>query len=326
MIGSSSEKAILVSGGAGFIGTNLVKKLLNDSEEKIIILDNLKLGKKENVIENDKVIFYNIDLSEENEVKKFFVNIKNKFSIHEVWHMAANSDIPAGIKDPEIDFKDTFLTTFNLLKNLNNFNLQKFHFASSSAIYGDHGVSKIKENTAPLFPISNYGSFKLASEGILSSFVEKNNCKLYLYRFPNVVGTPATHGVIFDFISRLILAPNELSVFGNGRQKKQYMHINDLIKAMFTIRSKSLNKRNVFNIGPLDEGLEVKEIANLTVSKFFKGAKIKFGKDIRGWAGDIPKYQYSVESLLALGCNPEFSSKDAVIKAINDIGNQLIKN
>ena len=326
MTSSYSQKAIIVSGGAGFIGTNLVKRLLNDFKYKIIILDNLKLGKKENVIDDKKVIFYNIDLSEESDVNKLFVYIKKHFFIEEVWHMAANSDIPAGIIDPNVDFKDTFLTTFNLLKCLSNFNLKKFHFASSSAIYGDHGPTKINESSAPLFPISNYGSFKLASEGILSSFVEKNDCKLYLYRFPNVVGTPATHGVIFDFISRLKLCPNELNVFGNGKQKKQYMHVNDLINAMFLIRSKSLNKRNVFNIGTVDDGIEVEEIANLTVSRFFKGAKIKYGKDIRGWLGDIPKYQYSVNALLALGWLPEFSSRDAVIKAINDIGNQLNKN
>ena len=216
---NSLEKAILVAGGAGFIGTNLIKRLLDLCEEKIIVVDNLRLGREANIINHEKVIFYKIDLSNEKEVKEFFNEVKNKFLFEEVWHMAANSDIPAGIKDPNVDFNDTFLSTFHLTKYLNSKYLKKFHFASSSAIYGDHGSLKIKENTAPLFPISNYGSFKLASEAILSSFIEKNNCKIYIYRFPNVVGKPATHGVIFDFISRLILNPKELKVFGNGNKE-----------------------------------------------------------------------------------------------------------
>ena len=318
------SRAILVTGGAGFIGTNLVRRLLLDFEEKIIVIDNFRLGRKENLVNEERVIFYNIDLSNENDVNKLFIEIKRKFIIEEVWHMAANSDIPAGIKDPKVDFDNTFLTTYNLTKVLNNSFLKKFHFASSSAIYGDHGSLKIKESTAPLFPISNYGSFKLASEAILSSFIEKNECKLYLYRFPNVVGIPATHGVIFDFIFRLIDDPEVLNVLGNGKQRKQYIYISDLIEAMIIIKSKSLSKRNVFNIGPLDDGIKVEEIANLTVSKFFKGANIKFGDENRGWIGDIPKYKYSVKSLLSLGWTPEYTSHEAVNKAIEDIANQLI--
>ena len=119
--------------------------------------------------------------------------------------------------------------------------------------------------------------------------------------------------------------PKELKVFGNGKQRKQYMYVNDLIKAMILIREKAVNKRNVFNIGPLDDGIEVQEIANLTVSKYFKGAQITFGEESRGWIGDIPKYQYSVKALLALGWIPDFSSKEAINNAIDDIANQLIK-
>lgn len=321
---SSKKKAILVTGGAGFIANNLIKKLLISCKDKIIAVDNFKLGKIENVVENNQVDFFKIDLSSKKEVKKFFGDIQKKYVIEEIWHLAANSDIPAGIKNAEVDFNDTFLTTFNIINFVDSDFLQKFHFASSSAIYGDHGSVKIKEDTAPLFPISNYGSFKLASEGVLSAFVEKNNCYLYVYRFPNVVGTPATHGVIFDFISRLKLNPSELKVFGNGRQKKQYMHVSDLIEAMLIVRKNSDQKRNVFNIGSLDEGIEVSEIAQLAISRNFKNAIITFGEEGRGWIGDIPKYQYSVDKLLSLNWKPKYpSSKSAVEKAIKDISIQL---
>ncbi len=317
-------EGIIVSGGLGFIGTNLVEQLTLKETSHIFILDNLRLGSKKNLVKSSKVSFINVDLSDKIKTKEALEKIQKVAKIKEIWHMAANSDIPSGITNPDIDFKDTFLTTYNLINNLDVVNLEKIHFASSSAIYGDHGEKKISEETAPLFPISNYGSFKLASEGILSAFVEKNHCKLYIYRFPNVVGTPATHGVIFDFIKRLSLDPNKLSVFGNGKQKKQYLHVNDLISAMFAIRLKSFQKRNVFNIGPLDEGIEVSEIAELTVSKFFNGAKIEYGNSDKGWIGDIPKYKYSVENLLKLEWEPTYpSSRSAVINAIESIGNNF---
>lgn len=324
---SSKSKAILVTGGAGFIGSNLVKRLLIENEFKILVIDNLKLGKNEFLDDNSRILFHDIDLSIEEKVKIFFKDIEKKYSIEEIWHMAANSDIPAGTLNPIVDFKDTFLTTFNLINSLNLSHLKKFHFASSSAIYGDHGEIKIKENSAPLFPISNYGSFKLSSEAILSSFVERNRCKLYIYRFPNVVGTPATHGVIYDFINRLIKNPNQLNVFGNGKQKKQYMHVSDLVNAMIIISSKSDEKRNVFNIGPLDDGIEVSEIAKILVSNFFEGADINFGEENRGWLGDIPKYRYSVDALLKLNWNPSYPSSRASVRiAMYEIYKQLIQN
>lgn len=316
---------IIVCGGAGFIGSNLIKKLLNIHNFTIFVIDNLLLGRIENLEKLDRVKFLNIDLSNFEETKNAINEIQSNYSIKEIWHMAANSDIPAGILNPDVDFKNTFLSTYNLINSLKTDELEKIHFASSSAIYGDHGAEKITEKTAPLFPISNYGSFKLASEAILSSFVEKNQAKLYIYRFPNVVGIPSTHGVIFDFISRLKLNPSKLKVFGNGRQKKQYLNVRDLIDAMFLINKKSYDKRNVFNIGSLDDGITVSEIAYLTVSILFDGAEVEFGNDNKGWIGDIPRYQYSIDKLLKLNWKPKYSSsKEAVIEAINSIGSQLI--
>lgn len=316
---------IIVSGGAGFIGSNLAHKLIKTTSYKVYVIDNLCLGKIKNLISSERIEFIKLDLSNKNKTENVINEIYKKSIIKEVWHMAANSDIPAGVLNTEVDFQNTFLSTYNLFSSLETKELEKIHFASSSAIYGDHGTTKIMESTAPLFPISNYGSFKLASEAILSSFVEKNNAKLYIYRFPNVVGSPATHGVIYDFINRLLLNPSKLKVFGNGKQKKQYLHVDDLISAMLLISLKSFQKRNVFNIGSLDSGIEVCEIAKLIVEKFFNGAEIEYGKEKQGWIGDIPRFQYSLEKLLNLGWKPKFpTSRIAVQKAIDSIGKELI--
>ena len=319
-------KTHLITGAAGFIGSYLAKYLLQEGDT-VLGVDNFTLGKNETVYQLkqfDTFKFIELDLSSESSVEVLIKEFHYE-KIDVVWHMAANSDIPAGVLNPEVDFKNTFLSTFNLLNCVKTEHLEKIHFASSSAIYGDHGLTKITEETAPLFPISNYGSFKLASEAILSSFVEKNKSKLYIYRFPNVVGSPATHGVIFDFISRLLINPYKLKVFGNGKQKKQYLHVEDLISAMLIIRSKSNQKRNVFNIGSLDSGIEVSQIANLIVEKFFNEAELEYGKDKQGWIGDIPRYQYSIEKLLKLEWKPKYpSSRAAVLKAIDSIGKELM--
>ncbi len=324
MVNNLKKRGTIITGGAGFIGSNLIKKLLDTTKNKIFVLDNLRLGKKINLPDIDQIEFIEVDLSIENDVNSKLNFILEEYEIEEVWHLAANSDIPAGTKDPNVDFMNTFLSTFNLLNAIKNQDLKKFHFASSSAIYGDHGNKKIHENTAPLFPISNYGSFKLASEAILSSYVEKNNCNLYIYRFPNVVGAPASHGVIFDFINRLNLKPGKLVVFGNGTQKKQYMHVEDLISAMLKIRSCCFEKRNIYNIGALDSGIQVSEIAELTVSMLFEGAEIEYGNENRGWIGDVPKYEYSIDKLMSINWSPKYkSSKEAVKKSIVEIYEQL---
>ena len=196
--------AILVAGGAGFIGINLIKELIKRNRDyKIIIIDNLTLGKKDNIPENSNLLFINLDISEFKIFSSCINRLNTNYNINEVWHLAANSDIPSGVKDLNIDYKNTFLTTLNIIKTFKNYNLNKIHFASSSAIYGDFGEHLISEESGPLMPISNYGSFKLGSEAVLSSFVEDNNCKLYIYRFPNVVGSPASHGIIYDFVRKL---------------------------------------------------------------------------------------------------------------------------
>lgn len=312
--------SIIITGAAGFIGSNLVNYFLSNTNMHIIAIDNLVLGKKENLpLDNDRIIFKKIDLADDskNEDLKLFIN---SFDVDSVWHFAANSDIPAGVNDSKIDFRNTFLSTYNLLDILENKVINQIHFASSSAVYGDHGKKKITELTAPLLPISNYGSFKLASEAILSSFVEERDTRLFLYRFPNVVGLPATHGVIFDFINRLFEQPNLLEVKGDGTQRKQYLHVCDLISAMIIASKKLKLQRNILNIGPSDQGISVKEIAELTVKAYGKKSQIKFGSSPKGWKGDIPRFNYDISKLKSLNWLPKYpSSEAAIIEAIKNI-------
>ena len=241
--------------------------------------------------------------------------------ISEVWRLAADSDIPAGIADPGVDLRDTFMTTFNVLRVMEERKIGELLFASSSAIYGDLGEKELSESTGPLFPISNYGAMKLASEALITAAVEKFLGRALLFRFPNVVGLPATHGVILDFIRRLRSDPDHLDVLGDGSQRKAYLHVSELVDAMVFIQARAANKVDVFNIGPTD-GIFVRDIARETVSAVAPGARLKFGTDNKGWIGDVPRFTYSTAKLSALGWTPKLSSLDAVRRAIGEINHQ----
>ncbi|MDR2442482.1 MAG: NAD-dependent epimerase/dehydratase family protein [Deltaproteobacteria bacterium] len=321
--------SIILTGGAGFIGSHLCAHFTKQ-KERVLVLDNLSRGKEEylryqtdqNYIDFQKIDIANIPLTAL-VVKEFH----QQYPVDMVWHMAANSDIPAGTKRPSVDFNDTFVTTFSILEAIRPLGIKKFTFASSDAVYGDHGPEKkLTENTGPLLPISYYGAMKLASEALLSASAESYLERVWIFRFPNVVGTPATHGVIFDFINKLKVTPDRLEVLGDGSQKKLYIHIDELLEAMIFIVSNSNEKMNVFNIGPDDSGCSVTQIAESTVEIVSPKATIAYGTEPRGWVGDIPKFLYSVDKLSSLGWRSKSSSIEAVRKAIVEIFKQELGN
>lgn len=318
------SKIALIAGGAGFIGSNLTKELLSE-EFIVVVADNFSRGKKSNLencqINLDKVKIFDSDLSLEYETIELFKKCQQFGQITEVWHLAANSDIYAGVQDSHIDLKDTFLTTHSLLKAMQECNVDTLHFASSSAIYGDLGDIELHEAIGPLLPISNYGAMKLASEALISAASETFLKKTNIFRFPNVVGTPATHGVILDFVSKLSTDPKKLEVLGDGNQKKSYLHVSDLIKAMLVARNKvRVNTLDVVNIGPVDDGVTVKWIAEQVVARTTGGkSSITYGSSDRGWVGDVPKFRYSTKKIQSYGWTPHLGSKDAVLKAIDEI-------
>lgn len=317
------EQISIVAGGAGFIGSNLINHLLNEGKI-VVVLDNFCRGQPE-FLETSLQSFKNslkvlsVDLSIEEDASNAFSTINSMGEICEVWHLAANSDIPAGISDSHIDLRDTFLTTFSLLEACKKYDVSAFHFASSSAVYGDHGNQALSENTGPLRPISNYGAMKLASEGAITAAQENFLTVANIFRFPNVVGVPATHGVISDFIHKLKATPEKLEVLGDGSQKKCYLHVDELIDAMLFIRQSCSSSSNIFNIGPKDDGVTVRQIAETVASQVSPDALIVYGRGSKGWVGDVPRFKYSTEKLKTLGWEPSLTSLQAVTTATSQI-------
>jgi UDP-glucose 4-epimerase len=239
-----------------------------------------------------------------------------------VWHLAANSDIAAGVADASVDFRKTLCTTYATLEASKVVGVKRIAFASTSAVYGER-CDLLTEESGPLLPISNYGAAKLASEAMLSAAVESHLERIWIFRFPNVIGPRSTHGAIHDFVKRLTYNSGSLNVLGDGTQRKPYLHVSELVDAMRFIVARADESRNVFNIGPLGEGTYVSFLAEQTVERVAPGSAIAYAGGDRGWVGDVPRFSYGVAKLAALGWVPNLSSDAAALRAINEIAADL---
>ena len=309
----------IILGGAGFIGSNLAKSLAI-ANSKIVILDDLSNGKLSYLdgIANEKLYFLQVDLSEtlapvtQDSIQNFLGD--GDLSI---WHLAANSDIQKGINNPRIDLKNTLSTTFTALELVKYFQPKIFVFASSSAIYGDKNGVPLSEEDSTFSPVSVYGSMKLASEIIIRGLKDfMDGTKVRIYRFPNVIGTPITHGVIHDFYYKLRLKPQILEVLGDGNQQKPYLYVSDLIEAMEYLNN-TIHNFDIFNIGPNDSGIFVRTIAEFMRDSFSPASKIVFGNTPFGWKGDVPIYRFDNTKAKLSGLNLEFTSMSALERTID---------
>lgn len=309
---------LLIAGGAGFIGHSVIARARQAGRE-LVVVDNFSLGRRDLLAHDVRVI--EADLAAPGAVAQVTQQLRD-LRITEVWHLAANSDIPAGVHDPDVDLRNTFLTTFNLLAIAKAFDAKRFFFASSSAVYGDWGSRVIDESLGPLLPISNYGAMKLASEAQISAAAESHLEQAVLYRFPNVVGVPATHGVLLDFVRKLRRDPTTLEVLGDGTQQKAYLHVSDLVDAMWFVASLPLERRTVLNIGPADDGVTVRWIAEQVCARVSPDARIVFGQGNKGWVGDVPRFRYATDKLSNLGWRPRLDSRAAIVRAVDEIATQ----
>jgi UDP-glucose 4-epimerase len=309
----------LVTGAAGFIGSHLVDALLAQGC-RVIGVDNLVLGKRVNLtaaLESPDFVFAELDVNEREAFRAFLETQRDAGQIETVWHLAANSDIPAGVKQLDLDLNLTFLTTFNTLRVMEQGRIPQIVFASTSAIYGELDGA-LREDSGPLHPISNYGAMKLASEGVITAALERFLRRAWIFRFPNVVGSRATHGAIYDFLRKLGRNPSELEVLGDGSQEKPYLHVTELVEAMLYVYQKAHDRLNVFNLAPDGSATTVRYIAEATVRAAAPGAMIRYTGGSKGWVGDVARFQYCIEKLKALGWTPRLSSNEAIDSAIRE--------
>jgi UDP-glucose 4-epimerase len=316
-----------VTGVAGFIGSHLADSLL-DAGEHVSGVDDFSLGRPahlESARRNARFRFFEADVSDPQQalhVLRAACEWQQPPGI--IWHLAANSDIAAGVADASIDFKRTLQTTFAVLGAARSHGIPRIAFSSTSAVYGERD-DLLTEGSGPLLPISNYGAAKLASEALLSAAAETFLDRIWIFRFPNVVGSRATHGALVDFLGRLATHPAALRVLGDGAQTKPYLHVAELIAAMEFIVAHAPDRRNVFNIGPAGPGTSVAFMAERLIARVLPGTPIAYAGGDRGWIGDVPRFRYSTERLARLGWQPTLSSDAAVLRAIDDLAGVYVR-
>jgi UDP-glucose 4-epimerase len=313
----------LITGGAGFIGSHLADLLV--AENHVLVADDLSNGRAEflqKAISADAVTLIETDLATDAGWEPIYRAVELTGPLQRIWHLAANSDIPAGIRDANVDFRRTFLTTFLAVEFARKVGCSEFAFASTSAVYGESDAI-LSESAGPLMPISNYGAMKAAGEACVSAFAHAGERRAWIFRFPNVIGPRSTHGVIRDLICKLRKDPQRLEVLGDGTQQKPYLHITELLDAMLFIPQNDAGPLGLYNIGPTDAGVTVQCIAELVIAAVSPGATIAYTGGDRGWPGDVPKFRYDISKLRSLGWTPKFGSREAVQRAVGEIKAEL---
>ena len=308
------EKRVLVTGGAGFIGSSLCKKLAS-SGCYVVIFDNFSSGKYENVEDTlkdyaDKTCLLRGDCKKPSDMKKAVSDVDV------VFHFAANPEVRLELNDPENCFKQNIYATHVLLEALRQtHDVEKVVFASTSTVYGDVDVFPTHESYGPLRPISIYGASKLASEAMVSSYAYLYNFAAVLLRFANIIGPKSRHGVIPDFINKLRKNEKELEILGDGTQCKSYLYIDDCANAILTACEKSDRQVEIFNVGS-ENWVNVSRIAEIVVEEMsLKNVKFRFTGEVdegRGWKGDVKKMLLDISRLKALGWKPKYKSEEAV--------------
>lgn len=310
---------ILITGGAGFIGSRAAKKLLGQGH-RVVAYDNLSCGRMENISslhENRNFSFIKADVLNKAEL------LSAMNDIDEVWHFSANAEVRAGEKDTEIDFVQNAAATHGVLEAMRKNNVPSIVFPSTSAIYGEAKTIPTPEDYSPCLPVSLYGATKLAAEALISAYGHMFGIKSLIFRFANVIGPGATHGVIPDFIRKLRKNTRELEILGDGKQDKSYLYVDDCISAMMLARERAKSGIEIFNIGT-DSSVTVKELAGIVIRETgLKGVSLKYTGNSaiggRGWRGDVKNMRLSVEKIKSIGWKPEYDSRQAVEKAVAEL-------
>lgn len=308
-----------VTGGAGFIGSNITDCLI-DEGHSVTVYDNFCSGREEYIKHHFDDPNFKLVKADLLDLEKLTEAVKG----HDmVFHFAANPDIAKSMVETDLDLRLGIVATYNVVEAMRLNGVKKIAYSSGSGVYGDVGLVETPEDFGPLLPISMYGASKLGAEGVISAFCHMFDIQGFIFRFANVVGTRQTHGVGYDFIRKLRDNPKELQILGDGSQSKSYIHISDVMSAMLFVIENSGDGVNLFNIAT-DDYITVNEIAKIVVEEM-KLDDVEFvhtgGK--RGWKGDVPIVRFNLTKIHNLGWKSNYNSYEAIRRSIKELLGQL---
>ncbi len=303
-----SVSKILITGGAGFIGSHIVDRLI-ETDCEIVVFDNLSSGKMEFIEHNlDKTNFSLIkgDLLNTDEIDAACQEVDL------VYHAAANPDVRLGAVDTKVHFEQNITATYNLLEAMRKNGVPNIVFTSTSTVYGEATIIPTPEEYGPLVPISLYGASKLACEALITSYSHTFDMHSWIFRFANIVGNRGTHGIIVDFIEKLNTDSGHLEILGDGRQSKSYLHVTDCVDAILFAFGHIADTVNIFNVGSEDT-INPTGIAKIVVDEMgFGDVEFQYTGGKQGWKGDVPRMLLAVDKIKKLGWSPSYNSADSV--------------
>jgi UDP-glucose 4-epimerase len=300
-----------VTGGAGFIGSHIVDRLLHDKHH-VIVYDNFSTGQEEFIRHH----YNNKDFQLiKGDVLDFDKLVQSTKGCDMIFHMSANADVKGGIKNTEIDFQQNTIATRNVLEAMRINSIKKIVFASSAVVYGEPKIFPTPEN-CELIQTSLYGASKLAGEAMIEAYCEYYGMQAWIFRFVSWIGERYTHGVIFDFMKKLSKNNKELEILGDGQQKKSYLYVKDGVDGIFYAMKNSNNKVNIFNLGHKDH-MNVVKVADILCEELgLHNVKYRFSGGSRGWIGDSPFVHLDITRLQKLGWTPKISIEEGVKRTI----------
>jgi len=314
---------IFVSGGAGFIGSHLTRRLLSSADTaRVVIYDNFSSGTRghlQDVLGDKRLEIVEGDL-------KKLANVTAAMAgCDTVFHLAANPDIAKAVTQPDIDFWEGTYLAQNVLEAMRVNGVHRLLYMSGSGVYGENASVAFSENYGPCLPISTYGASKLACEALICAYCHMFDLTARAFRFANVVGPRQTHGVGYDFIRRLRDDPARLRILGDGSQSKSYIHVDDILEAIWAAHERCTARYDMFNVATNDY-ITVREIADLAVqvSGLEKSAvKFEFTGGDRGWKGDVPVVRFDCAKIKSLGWKCRRTSAEAVRDAMTEMRRAL---
>ena len=302
---------VLVTGAAGFIGSNMVDRLLS-AGHSVVGFDNFSTGQRrflESAIGHPQFTMHEVDLLDRNNLTRAMKGAEL------VVHFAANADVRFGIEHPRKDLEQNTIATWNVLEAMREQSCKRIVFSSTGSVYGEPEIFPTPE-TCP-FPVqtSLYGASKLAAEGLIQAYCEGFGMRGYIFRFVSILGERYSHGHVFDFYQQLASHPEHLHVLGNGHQRKSYLYVQDCIDAILTALDRAECKVNIFNLGT-DEYCEVNDSIGWICDYLCVHPKLTYSGGERGWIGDSPFILLDCSRIRALGWRPRLTIQEAILATI----------
>ena len=318
VVAALSPERFFIVGGAGFIGSHFGEHLL-EAGHGVTAYDNFSSGTEGHIAPLRANPAFRLARGDVHAREALAEAMRGHDT---VIHLASNPDIAKAMADPDVDFREGTELTRNVLEAMRQTGVRRIIYASGSGVYGDLGNREVDEDHGPMVPVSPYGASKLAGEALISAYAHMFEMRARVFRFGNVVGARQTHGVGYDFLRRLMADPARLTILGDGRQSKSYVHVTDVVRAVMTAHAAGDVPWCAYNVCTGDY-ITVTEIAGIVSDVLGVRPAYAYSGGDRGWKGDVPVMRLDTSRIRALGWRCDHTSGEAIRRSIIEMREEI---